>query len=106
MTANHSGKLKMHHEKIIEIDATPDLIRYKPIVILKEEEFAKLINVLNCMKTAWLTMRFNNTLFLFWGNLVFLHSSASFHENTGKFERDVDPNLRKNEVIKCLRKKN
>lgn len=102
MIADHSGKLKIHHEKIIEIDATPDLIKYKPIVILKEEEFAKLINVLNCMKTAWLAMRFNNTIFLFWGDLVFLHSSTSFHENknTGKSGSEAVPKLRKNEVIK------
>ena len=102
MIANPGGKLKIHHEKIIEIDATPDLIKYKPIVILKEEEFAKLINVLNCMKTAWIAMRFNNTIFLFWGDLVFLHSSTSFPENknTEKFGSEADPKLRKNEVIK------
>ena len=84
MTSTFSEENKLQSKRLVEIDATPDLVRYKPIVILKEQEFTKLVNLLDEMKVAWIAMKFNRTIFLFWGNLVFLHSlsCAQQFENT------------------------
>ncbi|MCW4028351.1 MAG: hypothetical protein NWE92_01725 [Candidatus Bathyarchaeota archaeon] len=74
----------MQSERIIKIDATPDLNKYKPIVILSPKEFTKLIHLLDSMKTSWLAMKFNNNIFLFWGELVFLHTLCYHGEDKKK----------------------
>lgn len=81
MTLNYAEITKIRKERLIEIDATPDLNKYKPIVILKREEFTKLVNHLDTMKTSWLAMKFNKSIFLFWGELVFLHSLSYAEES-------------------------
>lgn len=68
-------------KRIIEIDATPDLNKYKPIVILSPKEFTKLIHLLDSMKASWLGMKFNNNIFLFWEELVFLHTTCCLDED-------------------------
>jgi hypothetical protein len=66
-------KLPIRDEKLIEIDNTPDLSQHKPIVILKREEFVKLLTNLEVLKESWIAMRFNDSIFVVWRELIFLH---------------------------------
>ena len=61
------------HEYLIEVDSTPDLSKYKPIVILRQDAFAKLLTLLEAMKEPWIAMKFNDTIFVVWKELAFLY---------------------------------
>lgn len=63
----------MFDGRLVEVDTTPDLDKYKPIVILKIQEFAKLVKNLHDMKEPWIAMKFNDSIFLVWREMVFLH---------------------------------
>lgn len=60
------------NQKLIEIDTTPDLRKSKPVVILKKEEIAKLIGQFEMMKETWIALKFNDTIFVIWKELIFL----------------------------------
>jgi len=60
-------------EALVEIDALPDLSKRKPIVILEESELVKLMSNLKSQKEPWIAMRFNDSIFVVWRELVFLH---------------------------------
>lgn len=70
---SHNKKTPIREEELIEIDATPDLSKQKPIVILERREFVKLIANLKGQKEHWIAMRFNDSIFVMWRELVFLH---------------------------------
>ena len=65
--------MELLKRKLVEIDTTPDLSKYKPVVILKQGEFGKLLAQLETMKEAWIAMKFNDTIFVVWKELIFLH---------------------------------
>jgi len=65
--------LSMLDGKLVEVDTTPDLDKYKPIVILRVQEFERLVTNLRAMKEPWIAMKFNNSIFLVWREMVFLH---------------------------------
>jgi hypothetical protein len=67
------GVMPLLAKKLVEVDATPDLSKHKPVVILKLEEFAKLLTNLETMKEPWIAMKFNDTIFIVWNELIFLH---------------------------------
>lgn len=67
------NRLQILRQKLIEIDSTPDLSKYKPVVILKEEELAKLLTQLEAVKAPWIVMKFNDTILVVWNELIFLH---------------------------------
>lgn len=69
----NEGNTSLLAKKLIEVDATPDLSKHKPVVILKQEEFAKLLTNLESMKEPWIAMKFNDTIFVVWNDLIFLH---------------------------------
>jgi hypothetical protein len=71
-------------KKLVEVDATPDLSKHKPIVILKSEEFAKLLTNLETMKEPWIAMKFNDTIFVVWNELIFLHVICNGEEESSK----------------------
>jgi hypothetical protein len=60
-------------KKLVEVDATPDLSKHKPVIVLNPEEFAKLLTNLDDMKEPWIAMKFNDTIFIVWNELIFLH---------------------------------
>jgi len=70
---NRQNELQILDQKLIEIDSTPDLNKHKTVVILKQEEFAKLLTQLEAMKEPWIAMKFNDTIFIVWNELIFLH---------------------------------
>ena len=74
------NRLQILGQKLIEIDTTPDLSKYKPVVILKQEEFAKLLTNLETMKEPWIAMKFNDTIFLVWKELIFLYVACTCKE--------------------------
>ena len=65
--------MELLKRKLVEIDTTPDLSRYKPIVMLKQGEFGKLLAQLENMNEAWIAMKFNDTIFVVWNELIFLY---------------------------------
>ena len=71
-------------KKLVEVDATPDLSKHKPVVILKPEEFAKLLTNLETMKEPWIAMKFNDTIFVIWNELIFLHVVCNGEEEPSK----------------------
>ncbi|MGB9756166.1 MAG: hypothetical protein ACPLVJ_00070 [Candidatus Bathyarchaeales archaeon] len=71
--SEHESVTPLLTKKLIEVDATPDLSKHKPVVILKPEEFAKLLTNLDDMKEPWIAMKFNDTIFVIWNELIFLH---------------------------------
>ncbi|MEM2111808.1 MAG: hypothetical protein QXX08_08020 [Candidatus Bathyarchaeia archaeon] len=71
-------------KKLVEVDATPDLSKHKPVVILKPEEFAKLLTNLDDMKEPWIAMKFNDTIFVVWNELIFLHVTCNGEEEPSK----------------------
>ena len=71
-------------KKLVEVDATPDLSKHKPVVILKPEEFAKLLTNLDDMKEPWIAMKFNDTIFVVWKELIFLHVICNGEEEPSK----------------------
>lgn len=79
MNACRNG-LQILGQKLIEIDSTPDLSRYKPVVILREEELAKLLTQLEAMKEPWIAMQFSDTIFLVWKELIFLYVTSTHKE--------------------------
>jgi hypothetical protein len=79
MEAYESG-LPLLTKKLIEVDATPDLSKHKPVVILKKEEFAKLLTNLDDMKEPWIAIKFDDTIFVIWNGLIFLHVICSSKE--------------------------
>jgi len=78
------NELPLLAKKLVEIDATPDLSKHKPIVILKQEEFAKLLTNLETMKEPWIAMKFNDTIFVIWNELIFLHVICNGKEEPSK----------------------
>jgi hypothetical protein len=74
------NELPLLAKKLVEIDATPDLSKHKPIVIFKQEEFAKLLTNLENMKEPWIAMKFNDTIFVVWNELIFLHVTSNVNE--------------------------
>lgn len=74
------NRLQILGQKLIEIDTTPDLSKYKPVVILKQEEFAKLLTNLETMKEPWIAMKFNDIIFLVWKELIFLYVACTCKE--------------------------
>ena len=79
MSGGENG-LQILGEKLVEVDTTPDLTKYKPVVILRKEEFAKLLARLETMKQPWIAMKFNDTIFVVWKELIFLHVEHSCKE--------------------------
>ncbi|MGB9693930.1 MAG: hypothetical protein ACPLYF_03715 [Fervidobacterium sp.] len=71
-------------KKLVEVDATPDLSKHKPVVILKPEEFTKLLTNLDDMKEPWIAMKFNDTIFVIWNELIFLHVTCNGEEEPSK----------------------
>jgi len=71
-------------KKLVEVDATPDLSKHKPVVILKPEEFAKLLTNLDDMKEPWIAMKFNDTIFVVWNELILLHVTCNGEEEPSK----------------------
>jgi len=69
-------------KKLVEVDATPDLSKHKPVVILKPEEFVKLLTNLETMKEPWIAMKFNDTIFVVWKELIFLHVVCNDEEGS------------------------
>jgi hypothetical protein len=78
------NELPLLAKKLVEIDATPDLSKHKPIVILKQEEFAKLLTNLENMKEPWIAMKFIDTIFVVWNELIFLHVICDGKEESSK----------------------
>jgi len=76
------NELPLLAKKLVEIDATPDLSKHKPIVILKQEEFAKLLTNLENMKEPWIAMKFIDTIFVVWNELIFLHVTSNGKEES------------------------
>ena len=72
--------LPVLEKKIVEVDSTPDFSKYKPIVILKREELAKLLMLLEAMKEPWIAMKFNDTIFVMWREIFFLYMVCEFKE--------------------------
>ncbi|MEM3629559.1 MAG: hypothetical protein QXU46_06265 [Candidatus Bathyarchaeia archaeon] len=73
-------------KKLVEVDATPDMSKHKPVVILKQEEFAKLLTNLESMKEPWIAMKFNDTIFVVWNDLIFLHVICNDKDEPSKEE--------------------
>jgi len=73
-------------KKLIEVDATPDLSKHKPVVIFKQEEFEKLLTNLESMKEPWIAMKFNDTIFVVWNELIFLHVACNYKDEPLKEE--------------------
>jgi len=70
------------HEYLIEVDSTPDLSKYKPIVMLRQDAFTKLLTLLEAMKEPWIAMKFNDTIFVVWKELVFLYATSNDAEES------------------------
>ena len=77
---NRQNELQILDQKLIEIDSTPDLSKHKTVVILKQEEFVKLLTQLEAMKEPWIAMKFNDTIFVVWNELIFLHVTYNGEE--------------------------
>jgi hypothetical protein len=77
MNIQESSNTPLLAKKLIEVDATPDLSKHKPVVILKWEEFEKLLKNLESMKEPWIAMKFNDTIFVVWNELIFLHVTCN-----------------------------
>jgi hypothetical protein len=73
--SSRGGKLPIPGEKLIEVDTMPDLS--KPIVILKREEFVKLLMNLGVLDESWIAMKFNDNVFVAWRELIFLHVESN-----------------------------
>lgn len=73
-------------KKLVEVDATPDLSKHKPVVILKPEEFAKLLTNLDDIKEPWIAMKFSDTIFVVWNDLIFLHVICDAKDEPSKEE--------------------
>jgi hypothetical protein len=85
MNIQQSG-IPLLTKKLIEVDATPDLSKHKPVVILKLEEFEKLLTNLESMKEPWIAMKFNDTIFVVWNELIFLHVTCNDKDEPSKEE--------------------
>jgi len=59
------------NHRLVEIDTTPDLSKFKPVVILKREEVAKLLKQFEIMRETWIALKYNETIFVIWRGLMF-----------------------------------
>ncbi|MGD0978035.1 MAG: hypothetical protein ABR962_02720 [Candidatus Bathyarchaeia archaeon] len=75
----NQNSIDILNQRLVEIDTTPDLTKSKPVVILKKEEIAKLIGQFEMMKETWIALKFNDTIFVIWKELIFLFLKD--HEN-------------------------
>ncbi len=71
------------NNRIIEVDTTPDLLKYKPVVILKEEQLGKLLEQFEIMHETWIALKFNETVFVIWKELIFLFVRKSNENELG-----------------------
>jgi hypothetical protein len=58
-------------ESNIEIDSRPG--HGRPIIVLKEEEFEKLMEAIHAWGEPHLRLRYGRRVFIIWGEHIFVH---------------------------------
>lgn len=71
---NSRDLIELMNGRLIEVDNTPDLSKTKPIILLRQEELSKLLKQFEINKETWIALKFNETIFIVWKELIFLHS--------------------------------
>ena len=74
--------LQLLNHRLIEIDTTPDFTASKPVVIFKKEEIGKLLRQFEIMKETWIALKFNDSIFIVWKELVFLYLEKSSDDDS------------------------
>ncbi|MGD0071659.1 MAG: hypothetical protein ABSB71_08900 [Candidatus Bathyarchaeia archaeon] len=61
------------NHRIVSIDTSLDLAKSKPVVILEKAEIAKLLKQFEIRNETWIALKFNDSIFIIWRELVFLY---------------------------------
>lgn len=70
-----NNQINILNNRLVEVDATPDLSKSKPVIIHKQEEIGKLLKQLEIMRENWIALKFNDEIFVVWNELVFHYSN-------------------------------
>jgi hypothetical protein len=73
LSSSSHDLIELLNNRLVEVDTTPDLNKTKPVVVLKQEEIAKLLRQFEINRETWIALKFNETIFVIWKELIFLH---------------------------------
>jgi hypothetical protein len=62
------------NHRLIEVNTSPDLSKSNPVVISKQEEIGKLLRQFEIRGETWIALKFNDTIFVIWKELIFLYT--------------------------------